>query len=150
MSSLAVRTYIKTFLATEFPSEKVIDLSAEYEDIRKLLSHSSITVEDNWLGIQFIGDDEEPVSLSVSNTEGRFREYGAVYFHVVGPAAIGMATALVTRADAIRKKLRSRRFGTMLIERVTPPNTEAGAALQFDFGCMCASFIASYYMDVSP
>lgn len=150
MSSAAVRSHIFNFLQTEFPTEKVIDLSAEYEDIEDLMKENGISLETPWLGLQFVGDEEEPVALNVSNTEGGFREYGGVYFHVVAPAQIGVATSLVTRADNIRKKLRARRFGTMLIERVTPPNTESGAAMQFDFGFMSASFIATYYMDVNP
>lgn len=152
MSSAAVRLAIKNFLATEFPGETVIDLSGEADQIEQLLAVHGVTKDQPWLGLQFAADDEEIVSLAASPSEGCFREYGAIFLHCADIAQLGggKTDSMVARADAIRSKLRARRFGSIVVTTVTPPNTESGAALLFDSGYMCATFIADYYMDINP
>jgi len=150
VSSLAVRDSVMAFLAAEFPSEKLIDLSAEYDQFDQLMEAYGLTLSDDWLGIQFVGDEEEPVALSANNAEGGYREYGSIAIHCVTPASMNGRRPMLQRAENIRKKLRGQRLsGGVMIMECNPANTEAGAAIQFDSGFMGATFFTTYYIDIS-
>ena len=150
MSSSYVRTELKNFITASIPSEdKVVDLTGEYDNLRKVLAKNSINHTDNWLGLQFIANDEEVVTLSAGNNAGKYREFGALYLHVVSPAQIGVADVILPRTEIIRNTFRGQRIGDILIQSVTPPNFESGATLQFEGGYQSASVIVTYERDLN-
>lgn len=148
MSSVAVRTAVLQFIADNAPTENVIDLTSQFEELKEMLDTAGISDDAPWLGVQFQGDDEVPVALAADNLKGKYRETGAIYFHVVTTAQIGNGTQLLTRGEALRNLLRGQRIGAILIESVTPMNFDAGATLQFEGGYMSGSFIVGYQMDI--
>lgn len=148
MSSVYVRTQIKQFL-DDNSGETVIDMTAQFEDLKQLLAENSIQPDAPWLGVQFIGNDEVPVSIPATNDLGLYRETGAIQLHVVSEAKIGVGDSLLTRGETLRNLFRGRRIGDIVIESVTPLNTEAGATLEFEDGYMSGTFIAAYYRDLN-
>lgn len=149
MASAYVRTQIKTFLTANAPTENQVDFTALYQEIKELIAGLSIGPEDPWLGLQFIGDEEIPVSTPAGNSTGRYRETGAIYFHVVSVAKLGVGDALLTRGETLRNLLRGRRIGEIIVDSVSPMNFDSGATLQFEGGYMSGSFIISYRRDFS-
>jgi hypothetical protein len=147
MSSAYVRTQIKDFLETN-SSEDVVDLTADFQEIKELLDDSGIQPDAPWLGVQFQGDDEIPVALAATNDQGKYRETGAIYIHVVSTARLGVGDALLTRGEVLRNLFRGRRIGDILIESVTPMNFDSGATLQFEGGYMSGSFLMAYQRDL--
>lgn len=149
MSSLHTRTLIKSFINTNFPTEHLVDFSAEFQYINDVLAAAGATAGP-WIGIQFIGHSEHPVGLTAHNTKGRYLESGAFYIHVVNVAAIGVANGILTRAEALRDKFRGQRIDDILIVAMTSPNFEEGAAISFENGYTGASFLVSYdrYFDL--
>lgn len=148
MSSAYVRTQIKTFLTTNAPTEDFVDLTAQYAEIQTMLGDLGLSPDDPWVGIQFFGDDEVPITVTSSNTQGKYRETGSVFVHVVDVAKLGVGDSILARAEALRDLLRGQKIGTMFIEAVTPINYEAGATLNFDGGFMTGSFIVTYLRDL--
>lgn len=147
MSSFYVRDQIKTFVAANFPSETALDLTSLYDELQDFLEENSVAPDSPWLGIQFIGYDEIPVTLVSGNTTGKYRETGGIYFHIVDVAKLGGAGSILTRGEALRDLMRGQRIGRILIESVSPLNFDSGATLRFEGGFMSASFIASYEYD---
>lgn len=146
MSSSYIRTQIKTFLAANAPSETVVDLSGRFEELEDLLRDEGINNQP-WVGVQFVGNDENPVTIGSNNTHGKFRETGAVFIHTVDVAKLGGSDTILARAEVLRDLFRGRKLGTMFVESVSPPNSEAGAALQFSGGYMCFTFVIGYLND---
>jgi len=150
MSSSYVRTEIKSFMATTFPGETLIDLTAEFENIRDFLAHNGITGRDAWLGLQFIGSDEQPINVGAGNTQGLYRETGSLFFHIVEPAVKSTAANnIVSRSETLRSGLRGMRINDIVIESVTPVTTQSGSTLEFESGFTSGSFIVSYYRDLN-
>lgn len=149
MSSVFVRTEIKNYISTLAPTETLIDLSAQYDDIEDMIEDSGLTRMDKWLGIQFVGSDEVPIALGNANS-GLYRESGVVYIHVVDVAKLGVADSILARAEVLRNLLRGQRIGgQIMIESVTPPNFSIGATLSFEGGYQSASFLVSYERDLN-
>jgi hypothetical protein len=146
MSSEYVRTEILDFLGDN-SAENFIDITGTYDELDDLLTQSGITVNDPWVGIQFVGAEEVPITIDATNTKGKYRELGSVYIHTVDVASFGIHTSILSRAEALRNLLRGRRIGDIIVESVTPPNFEFGAALQFEGGYMSATFILNYERD---
>ena len=149
MSSSLVRTGIRNFLSTE-SLETVVDLTAQFDDLRSLLADSSVQPDAPWLGLEFIGDSEEPVSLSADNTKGLYREYGQVQLHVCAVAKIGVGASLESRGEVLRNLFRGRRIGAIVVESVSPINTGPGATLEFDAGYVSGTISIGYHFDYSP
>lgn len=147
MSSLVVRNAIKNFLAVEVPSEKIIDLSGHYEEIQDLVEDFGLTPDDNWVGIQYLGGDEAPTSLTANNTKGLYREYGVVYLHIVEVIQPNVQDLILSRAETLREKFRGQRIGNVTIEKVGPPNFGTGNTLQFTGNYVAAVFIVDYKFD---
>ena len=148
MSSPYVRTQVKDFLAANIPSENVVDLTGEYEDLEDMLANQGVSSPGPWLGLQFIGGDEIPITIGSNNIQGKYRETGAIYIHVVDVASLGVSDSILTRAQTLRELFRGQRLGSMFIESVTPVNFEAGAALRFEDGYMSGTFFMGYQNDV--
>lgn len=148
MSSPYVRTQIKDFLAAN-SGESVIDLTALFEEIKELLAENNIQPDAPWLGVQFVGSDEIPVALSATNDQGLYRETGAIYFHVVATAQLGVGDAMLTRGETLRNLFRGRRIGDIIVDSVTPMNFDSGATLAFEGGYMSGSFFVSYRRDLN-
>lgn len=147
MSSLNVRTKVKNFITTNAPTEKLIDLTARFEEIKELIEDEGLVHDSPWLGIEFIAGDEIPITVPATNTQGKYRETGALYFHVVGLAVLGSVDTILARGEALRNLLRGQRIDDIIIESVTPLNFDAGATLRFQGGYISASFLASYESD---
>lgn len=147
MSSAYVRTQIKDFLEAE-SDETVIDLTALFKDFKQMLAEAGVQPDASWLGLQFIGDDEIPIALAATNDQGKYRETGAIYFHVATVAKIGAGDGLLTRGETLRDLFRGRRIGSITIDSVTPMNFDSGATLEFEGGYMSGSFLASYRRDL--
>jgi hypothetical protein len=145
MSSKFVRDSILTFLTTELPTETIIDLTAQFDELEDLLTANSITMNDPWIGVQFLGSDEIPISIQSQNQKGCFREIGAIYIHVVDISYMGVHSSILNRSEAIRDLLRGRRINnSVIIEQVGPPNFGEGITLNFEGG-FTASAITVYY-----
>lgn len=148
MSSSLVRTGIKNFLTANAPSENLVDLSALYAELPDALNELGVTPEETWLGLEFMGEDEVPITVGANNTKGKYRETGMVYIHVVDIAKLGVSSSILSRAETLRALLRGQRIGSIVIESVTPVSFERGATLQFEGGYMSGSFIVGYYADI--
>ncbi|RTL04483.1 hypothetical protein EKK58_10500 [Candidatus Dependentiae bacterium] len=147
MSSVHVRSSFKTFLATNVPSETVIDLTAQFDDIRDLLDEAGIGMGDAWLGIDFQADDEIPISIAAGNNQGVYRESGVVQIHIVDVAKLGIGDSLLARAEVLRDLLRGIRINDIRIESVTPPSFAQGTTLEFESGFMSCTIMISYEYD---
>jgi len=149
MSSSYVRTEIKSFIASNLATENLIDLTGEFDELQDLLADHvpSLDYEDNWLGIQFIGSDETPITITSTNSRGCYRETGAIFLHIVEPATKLAPDAILVRDEIIRNAFRGQRINDIIIESATPPNFEAGATLQFEGGWTSASVVVNYYRD---
>lgn len=145
MSSVYVRTEVKNFLAVN-SAETVVDLTAQFGQLREVLA-DSVQPDAPWLGLTFIGDDEIPVALAATNDQGKYRETGAIYFHVCAIAKIGVGDSLLTRGEVLRDLFRGRRIGDIIIDNVTPMNFDNGATLDFEGGYISGSFLAGYRRD---
>ena len=147
MSSLAVRNLINAFIVSDLPLEKAVEVSAEFEYTQDFLDENGITYSDPWLGVQFVGSDEEPVDINASNINGKYRESGIIYLHVTEIAKIGPKTSLFLRCEEIRKKFRGKRLGDLVVKKVSPPNTGIGATLNFEGGWTAALIQVDYEYD---
>lgn len=144
MSSAYVRTKIKDFLTANSAETEYVDLSVQYEEILDVVSG----YDAMWIGLEFFGDSEIPITIPATNDQGKYREVGSVYFHVVEPAKLAAANSILTRGEALRDILRGQRIESILIEEVTLLNFGSGATLQFEGGFVSASFLASYERDL--
>lgn len=144
MSGTFVRDSIISFFQTEVPTETLIDISAEFEELQDLLTYHGVAEGANWVGIQFVGAEEIPVDIRATNGKGTYREVGVVYIHVVAVARIGGGNAILNRAEAIREVFRGQRIGPILIEGVSPPNFGNGISLDFEGGYTSATFTLDY------
>lgn len=147
MSSSYVRQQVKDFLEAN-SNETVVDMTAQFGELSEFLADMEVQPDAAWLGVQFIGDDEVPIALAATNDQGKYRETGAIYFHVVDVARLGAGDSLLTRGEALRNLFRGRRIGSITIDSVTPMNFDQGATLQFEGGYMSGSFLASYRRDL--
>lgn len=148
MSSSTVRTTIMTNLGAEFPTETFIDMSGAFQDLNDFLSENGVGRTDAWVGVEFIAGEEIPITVAATNEQGKYRETGGVMIHVVDIARLGVADSILTRGELIRNYLRGQRFGTIIIETVTPLSFARGSTLDFDGGFTSGTFMVSYYADL--
>lgn len=148
MSSVYVRDEIKGFLDTNFPDETVVDLTADYQNINDLLKDNGIDKRTPWIGLQFVGDDETPITITSGNSTGKYRELGAVYIHIVSSTKPCVSDNILPRAENIRNAFRGQRINDVVIQSMTPPNFGTGATLNFEGGWTSASVILSYERDL--
>ncbi len=144
MSALYVRDQFKQFLLEKFPSENFIDLTGQFGNIQEFIEDSGITRNDNWIGLEFLGDDEVAVGLAADHEQGCYREFGVVVLHIVDIAAIGVGQDIVLKAESIRNTLRGRRINDIIINSVSPPDFRSSSTLQFESGYIGASISANY------
>lgn len=150
MSSSYIRQQIINFFTSTIVTEThVIDLTGESETLGDLLARNGITHRDNWVGLQFVGNEEIPISVGATNTKGCYRELGTVYIHVVAPTKIGVASEILPRSELIRDAFRGQRLGDMWIDSVSPPNFGNGAAISFEGGFTGASILLDYRRDLN-
>lgn len=150
MSSQVVRETIAAFLGTNVPGEKLISLEAEFPELRDLLAQAGLSPDAPWLGINFVGDDEIPVSLAATNEQGLYRETGSILLHVCAEAKIGVQNSMISRAEVLRNLFRGRRIDSIVIEGVSPVNFLRGATLEFDGGYVSGTITIAYHRDLSP
>jgi len=143
MSGVLTRTEIKNYFGAN-SVETLIDISGEFREIKNLLTDEVIADTDNWVAIQFVGNAEEMISIP----KGCYREFGTISFHVVAPIAIGAIDGILTRCETIRSLYRGKRINDIIIESVSPPNTEIGTTIDFESNFMSASFFVDYYRDI--
>lgn len=144
MSSKDTRTQIVDYLALN-SAETIVDISGEFRELTDVAIANSIGPDDNWIAIQFIGSDEEPISIEAKC----YREFGSIFFHVIAPIQINVINAnILDRAESLRSILRGKRINDIVIESVAPLNTEAGTTLEFDNGFTSGTFFINYYRDI--
>lgn len=149
MSSVAVRDLIRDFLEDN-SNETVIDLTAQFAELRELLTEYEVQPDAPWLGIEFIGDEEIPVSLSATNDQGLYRENGQIQLHVCAIAQLGVGTSLENRGEVLRNLFRGARIGGIVVESVSPLNTGPGATLEFEAGYISGTISIAYHYDFTP
>ncbi len=147
MSSVYVRTQIKSFIDTNLSSENVIDESDIFQELHELLADNGLVEDAPWLGLEFFGGDELPIGLAATNVQGKYRESGSIQFNFYAIAKIGVGSSILTRGEALRDLLRGQRIGDILIESLTPMNLNRGE-LDFEGGYMSGFFLASYIRDL--
>lgn len=148
MSRTFVRDKIKDFITTNFPGEKLCDMTAEFRDLEDFLEDNGVTRNDPWLGIQFIGNEEEPITIPATNQRGKYRELGVVFLHVVDVAKVGVGQDIQARVEALRDAFRGQNIDGIKILSTPPGNFESGATLQFDSGWTSASLPIDYEHDL--
>ncbi|MCK5883237.1 MAG: hypothetical protein KAG61_06075 [Bacteriovoracaceae bacterium] len=146
MSSQYVREQMLTHLQTTFPTEKIVDLTAQYKDLYEFLADNSIGKTDNWIGVQFTGGPDD--LITIGSDGGCYRETGAILLHVVAPLQIGVVGIILPRVELIRKGLRGTRVNLdITIDSTTTPNFEAGATLEFSGGYTSGTTVLNYHRD---
>jgi len=150
MSSTAVRTIVKAFLASEASTETVVDLSTQFFELREVLAEQGLQPDAPWLGLEFLGDDELPVSLSATNDIGLYRETGSIVLHICTEAKIGAGDSMLSRAEALRNLFRGRNINGIVIESVTPVNFGPGSTLEFEGGYVSGTITIGFHNDLSP
>lgn len=151
MSSKRVVDATMQYLTTNFPSVKKVDMSGAFSSLEDLLAENSITLEDDWIGLQFLADDERPMTSPATRLRGKFRETGLIMIHVVSVAKKGSSHigAIRTRAEALRDSFRASRIGnTYIVQAVTPPTFAKGATLDFEGGLVSGTIMISYESDL--
>jgi len=149
MSSLIVRNTIKSFITTNLPLEKLVDLSGEFDHLNDLLAHNRVTGQMNWIGIQFIGNSETTTSLNANNSAGCYRELGTIILNIVDVSRVGVASKILLRAEICRNLFRGRNISGIRIEEVSPPNFSDGATLNFEGKYTSASIYIGYESDLN-
>jgi len=148
MSSKYVRDQFNNFIDTN-SSENIIDLTGQFLTLNEVVSNAGLGRNDDWVGIQFIGASEEIHSITATNSQGRYREIGSVYLHIVARVSDSTTDDIINRSETLRNLLRGRRIEDMIIEGVAPENFEAGTTLELDAGYQSASIILNYYRDLN-
>lgn len=144
MSSAATRTKIKDYFAAN-SAETLIDISLENRELTQMLNDYGVGQFDNWVAIQFVGSDEEPISIEAKC----YREFGAVFFHVVAPIQNDVLYSnILPRVEVLRSVFRGQRIDDIIIESVSPINTEDGTTIDFDNGFTSGTFFINYYRDI--
>lgn len=149
MSSTYVREKVTEFIGLNLSDENLIDLTAEFRTMDNLLTEAGITGQTPWLGLQFIGSDEIPVSVASSNNTGKYRETGAIYLHIVERVKLNANVPILSRAETVRNAFRGQRIEDILIESVSPPNFSSGTTINFESGYTSASIILTYERDLN-
>ena len=67
MSGVYVREKIIEYLGDAVPTEKLVDFTAEFEEVNDLLAFYGIGNSEPWLGVQFVGAEETPIDASATN-----------------------------------------------------------------------------------
>jgi hypothetical protein len=148
MSSGYVRNQIIGYLQTELPTEKILDISAEFENIQDFLSANGVRHTEPWIGLTFLGGEESPMGLVADGLQGKYREIGSVEIHIVAKSKIGIGASIITRADAVVNSLRGRRIGDILIESIVQPNFGTGSTMDFEAGMTSAVVLAAFQRDL--
>ena len=149
MSSVAVRELVLDFLDTEATSESVVDLTAEYAELKKMLTDAGVQPDAPWLGVQFVGDSEIPVSLSATNDQGLYRETGSVVLHVCSAARLGVGNSISQRGQALHNLFRGLRIGAFVVDEIIPLNTGPGSTLEFEGGYVSGTMTIIYHYDLN-
>jgi hypothetical protein len=149
VSSANVRTLAKTFFEDN-SAENLIDMSDIFGELNQVLTAAGLQPGVPWVGIEFVANEDKPVSLAADNTQGLYREMGSIILHIAEEAKIGVGASLLSRAEVLRKLFRGVRIGNIVVEGVTPPNFGRGATLEFDGGYMACTITIAYHADSSP
>ena len=78
MSSTYVRTEFNNFMAAYTPTQKIIQLAGVFEYLTDHLKDQGVGAEDTWVGLEYFGDDEVPITVGADNVKGRYRETGSI------------------------------------------------------------------------
>ncbi len=145
MSSKYARDTIKTFIGNN-SAESLIDFSAEYRTIDKLLADTGLSHSDSWIGIEFLPSDEAPLGMVSNNSGGCYRERGSVLMHVVAPISLTHRDDILTRAEALLQIFRGATInGDIYVESLTHANFATSATLSFERGYESAAITLNFY-----
>ena len=150
MSSEYVRDQFELYVSGLYPGKSVGDIAAQSDLLEDFLDDNGISIDSNWLALQFLPADERPISVMSNNSVGCYREEGSVFIHVVNPIKKTARDEILAVAENLRNNLRGKRINNdIVIQSVTPPNFESGGTLQFEGGFTSASVVVNYYRDFS-
>lgn len=155
MSSSVVRKefedHIKGVLNNFTNPEKLVDLTAEFEDLSEVLGYYEVGSMDAWTGIQYVGSDTDINAItSLENNLGSYREDGAILIHVVDIGRLGVHNDIIARGEVIANSLRGRRLANgIVVDEVSPVNFGRGVALQFEGKYVSGTISVGYYRDYS-
>lgn len=145
MSSKYARDQIKSFIGLNSP-EHLIDFSAEYRTVDKLLTDEGLSHSDTWLGVEFLPSDESPQAMVSSNSGGCYKEMGVVLMHVVSPISLTHRDDILTRAEALLQIFRGATInGDIYVESLTHANFSTSATLSFERGYESAAVTLNFY-----
>ncbi len=147
MSSKYVRDQIQAFMDAGL-TDTTLDISGQFDEIKSFLAKNGVGPRDPWYGLQYIPSEDIPITVGSNNSQGKYRELGAVFIHIVSVAKSDSAHDIVDRGELVRDLFRGQRIGSIIIEGVTPVNFEAAATLQFEGGYTSASIVLNYYRDL--
>ena len=69
--------------------------------------------------------------------------------HVVAPIGPNVVyTNIIDRAETLMGIFRGKRIGEIVIESITPMNTERGTTIEFDNSFTSGTFFVNYYRDL--
>ena len=144
MSSKYVRETINQYL-DDNSTETFIDISGEYRELLDLVTDNGVTVDDNWVGVQFSASSEEPISIQAKC----YREFGIILMHVVAPVGPNVIyTNIIDRAETLMGIFRGKRIGEIVIESIKHMNTERSTRFKFDKRFTSGTFFVNYYRDL--
>lgn len=147
MSSKFVRERMLEELSKVDSTIKAVDITMEFEELEDFLEENDIDMDEGWLGIQFLSSIETPIDIVSTNTQGTFREEGDVLVHVTYPTHGGYEKILLL-AEKVRNYFRAKRFNSIVIEDVSPPQFGMGVALNFEGGFSSAVVTIGYHRDL--
>lgn len=149
MSSSAVRTAMLTFLGTISGGIAIVDMTGKGDELDDILAGSSVDYDDAWIGVEFFAAGEAPAVVRADNDQGKYREEGNIFLHLVYPITSSAASNIVALGETINNEFRGETISGIQILRQTTANFEDAATLQFEGGFTSASIIISYRRDHS-
>ena len=149
MSSSYVRSTFLSELTAGLPTVKFLDISGVFDEMEDFLAANSVTMLTPWVGLEYIGNDEIPITINSYNNKGKYRETGVVSIYIVDVAKLSVGATIVTRAETIRNFLRGRRFGNIIVTSVSPVNFGGGAGLNFEGGWTSGMVNVAYENEVN-
>ena len=150
MSSTAVRTKFEAFMTAQNPTEKFALMDGGYQELEDFLAAQTPAIDpgEAWVGIQYVPNDEDPITVPATNTTGKYRETGLIFVHVVDIAKLTASAAIIGRCEAMRDKLRGQNINGLRVLSVSPQNFSEGATLDFEGGgYISATFTVEFEHD---
>lgn len=136
MSSPAIRTAITAEVVRLVPSLQVFDLSDYYS-----ISDLPVNSTGEAILLDFVASSDRMVAIGGEGNQC-WEEDGTVAIHWLCPTGF-MSGPILTKCDQLRRALRGRRLGRIVIESVEP-FADSGSPVDLDGGWTGFSSLLSY------